>query len=335
MASNFWKDRSIFVTGATGLLGGWLLQDLIGRRAQVTALVREGSRRSITLNNSLIHPVGTVPGSVEDFGLIRRTLSEYAVDTVFHLAAQAIVGVAKVDPVSTLETNVRGTWNVLEAARLCGVRQVVVASSDKAYGVSADLPYTETHALRGRSPYDASKSCADLICSMYAETYRLPVSIVRCANLFGGGDFNFSRTVPGAIRATLHGERFVIRSDGKFVRDCLYVKDAAEAYLRVAERLAADSSLLGEAFNFSMELRLNVLELVEQILKIMGRQDLRPIIQNNVSHEIREQYLSSAKARTVLGWTPRYSLIEGLAETVAWYRNHFDLQRPLARGAAR
>jgi CDP-glucose 4,6-dehydratase len=305
-------------------MGSWLLQRLVDQGADIVALVRDGAPRSIAVERGLLNQVSTVHGDLDDFNLIRRSLSEYSIDTVFHLAAQPLVGVAKLDPLTTLETNIRGTWNILEAARLCGARQVVIASSDKAYGASEDLPYLETHPLQGRYPYDVSKSCADLISTMYATTYNLPVCIMRCANLFGGGDLNFSRTIPGAIQATLKGERFVVRSDGKFVRDFLYVKDAANAYLRVAEGLAANRSLAGEAFNFGLGLRLTVLELTDLVLKMMDRIDLEPIVQNRASFEIREQYLSCDKARTILGWSPGYSLSEGLQETIDWYRNHLE-----------
>jgi CDP-glucose 4,6-dehydratase len=305
-------------------MGSRLLQRLVEEEAEVVALIRDGAPRSIAVESGLLDQVATVHGDLENFNLIRRSLSEYSIDTVFHLAAQPLVGVAKLDPLTTLETNIRGTWNVLEAARLCGVRQVVIASSDKAYGASPDLPYRETHPLQGRYPYDVSKSCADLISTMYATTYGLPVCIMRCANLFGGGDLNFSRTIPGVIRATLKGERFVIRSDGKFVRDFLYVKDAANAYLRVAEGLAADRSLAGEAFNFGLGLKLTVLELTELVLKMLDRPDLEPIVQNRASFEIREQYLSCEKAQTVLGWAPAYTLAEGVGETIDWYRDHFE-----------
>ncbi len=334
MSTNFWRLRPTFVTGATGLMGSWLLRSLVDAGAEVTVLVRDGAPRSIAATSGLLLQVGTVYGSLEDFNLIRRSLSEYSIDTVFHLAAQPLVGVAKLDPLSTLETNVRGSWNVLEAARLCGVRQTVIASSDKAYGASPDLPYTEKHPLQGRYPYDVSKSCTDLIATMYATTYGLPVGIMRCANLFGGGDLNFSRTIPGAVEATLKGERFVIRSDGKFVRDFLYVKDAALAYMRVAEALASNPSLAGEAFNFGLGLRLTVLELVGTILEMMGRKDLEPIVQNRASHEIREQYLSCEKAQTVLEWSPQYTLIEGLRETIAWYSKHFESSNTRASLAA-
>lgn len=259
-------------------------------------------------------------GSLSDDGLMLRAFAEYSIDTVFHLGAQTLVGVAKVDPVGTLEANVRGTWILLDAARRAGVKQVLVASSDKAYGDSTNLPYREDHPLQGRFPYDVSKSCTDLVTTMYARTFGLRTAIVRCGNLFGGGDLNFSRLIPGAIRATLNDEPFMIRSDGKFVRDFLYVEDAAEAYLALAERLAADESLAGEAFNFGLEMRPTMLELVEKILAMMGRPDLRPVVQNIASAEIREQYLDAGKARDRLGWKPRFGMDEGLRRTIEWYR---------------
>ncbi|MCX6620121.1 MAG: NAD-dependent epimerase/dehydratase family protein, partial [Acidobacteria bacterium] len=231
----------------------------------------------------------------------------------------------------TLRANVMGTWNVLEAARESKIGQIVVASSDKAYGASPDLPYRETYPLQGKYPYDVSKSCTDLICGMYAATYGLPVGILRCANLFGGGDLNFSRTIPGVVKATLEGERFRIRSDGKFVRDFLYVKDAAQSYLRAAEGLATNPELAGEAFNFSLEVRLTVIDVVNQVLGLMQRSDLEPIVENQASSEIREQYLCCDKAHTILGWQPRFSMEQGLRETIAWYSKYFDKQ---ALGAA-
>jgi CDP-glucose 4,6-dehydratase len=324
MSAGFWKARPTLLTGATGFLGSWLLQRLMDERANVVALVRDGTPRHVAVGSGLLAQVATVRGRIEDLDLIRRSLAEYSIDTVFHLAAQPLVGVAGLDPVSTLETNVRGTWNVLEAARLCGVRQVVIASSERAYGHSPDLPYTEEHPLQGRYPYDVSKSCADLISTMYARTYSVPVCAIRCANLFGGGDLNLSRVIPGVIHATLTGERFVIRSNGKLVRDFLYVQDAVDAYLRVAESLAARPSLAGEAFNFGLDVKPTVLKLATQILELMGRVDLEPIVQNQANSESPEQYLSSEKARRMLSWTPRYTLAEGLEETIDWYRNYFE-----------
>lgn len=308
------------MTGATGLLGSWVVPELVRRGAEVVALVRDGAPRSILARDGWLDRIVTVRGSLSDDGLLRRAFAEYGVETAFHLGAQTLVGVAKVDPVGTLEANVRGTWLLLEAARQAGVKQVLVASSDKAYGDSANLPYFEDHPLQGRFPYDVSKSCTDLITTMYARTFGLCACIVRCGNLFGGGDLNFSRLIPGVIRATVRNEPFLIRSDGKFVRDFLYVEDAADAYLALAERMAADPSLAGEAFNFGLEMRPTMLELTEKVLGMMGRSDLRPVVQNIASAEIREQYLDAGKARARLGWKPRYGMDEGLRRTIDWYR---------------
>lgn len=319
----FWPKRSVFVTGATGLLGGWLVKDLLEQGARVVALVRDVVPESIFINQGMIDRCNVVRGTLSDAETLRRICAEYEVDTIFHLAAQAIVGVAKKDPIGTLEANVRGTWNLLEAARQTDVRQVVVASSDKAYGASEDLPYLETHPMQGLYPYDVSKSCADLICKMYAETYEVPVCVTRCGNLYGGGDLNWSRTVPGLIRATLDNEPFQIRSDGKFVRDFLFVRDAADAYQKLAERMSEDRSLIGEAFNFSLETRLTVLDLTHKILEMMGRADLEPVIQNIASGEIREQFMSADKARKMLGWSPHFGLEGGLRETIDWYADFF------------
>jgi CDP-glucose 4,6-dehydratase len=323
MQKEFWRGRPALVTGATGLMGGWVVKRLLELGAEVVVLQRDRVPTSMLEREGLQDRVCTVNGSIEDFSLLRRAFAEYAVDTVFHLAAQPLVGVAKRDPLSTLEINVRGTWNVLEAARLTGVRNTVVASSDKAYGDSDQLPYVETNPLQGRYPYDVSKSCTDLVSQMYAATYGLGVCIARCANLFGGGDLNFNRAIPGAIQSTLRGDNFIIRSDGTFVRDFIYVKDAAEAYLRTAECLSGNRDLAGEAFNFSLEVRLNVLEITDMVLDLMGRRDLTPVILNQASSEIREQYMLCSKAREVLGWTPQYSVREGLRETIAWYWEYF------------
>jgi CDP-glucose 4,6-dehydratase len=321
MRRDHWRDRPVLVTGATGFLGGWLVKELLARGARVVALVRDGAPRSLFSLERMGERVETIHGFLADRDLLRRVMCEYDIATVFHLAAQALVGVARTDPIGTLEANVAGTWNVLEAVRQSPVREVVVASSDKAYGCSSALPYLESHPMAGRYPYDVSKSCADLICRMYAETYGAPVCITRFGNLFGGGDLNFSRTVPGVIAATLRGERFVIRSDGHFVRDYIYVRDAVNGYLRLAEAMAADPALRGEAFNFSLEVRLTVLDLVQQVLELMGRTDLCPIVQSIATDEIREQYMVASKARRLLGWAPRYTMQQGLRETILWYTN--------------
>jgi CDP-glucose 4,6-dehydratase len=320
---SFYRGRSVFLTGATGLLGGWLVKTLIRDGAHVTVLLRDGSPRNLLTFEGLWDRVTIVRGSLSDYSLLRRVFSEYSVKTVFHLAAQALVNVAKTDPVGTLEANVQGTWHLLEAARQTGVKQTVVASSDKAYGANERLPYTEDLPLRGLYPYEVSKSCADLISQMYGVTYGVPVTVTRCANIFGGGDFHFSRLLPDLIRTALLGEPFVIRSDGKFVRDFLYVKDAAKAYLLLAARMEADPTLYGQAFNFSLGLKLTVLEFVREVLDLMGRSDLEPIVRNEASNEIRDQYVNAGKARAVLGWTPDYTLREGLEETVEWYRAYY------------
>lgn len=296
---------------------------LVQRGASVVALVRDGAPRSTLFRDGWLHRIAYVNGSLTDGDLMRRTIAEYGVETIFHLGAQTLVGVAKTDPVGTLETNVRGTWLLLEAARQTNVRQVLVASSDKAYGESDQLPYREEFPVQGQYPYECSKSCADLLTRMYAKTYALPAAVVRCGNLFGGGDLNFSRLIPGVIEATLKGERFRIRSDGQFVRDFLYVEDAADAYLTLAEALAQDQSLVGEAFNFGLELRLTMLDLVDKVLQMLGRPDLPPVILNQASKEIREQYLDVAKARERLSWSPKFGMEEGLRRTIDWYAEFF------------
>lgn len=306
-------------------MGSWLVKALLSEGANVVALVRDQAPRSMLVREGLINRVAIVNGELESLPTLRRAMAEYQPHTVFHLAAQPLVQVAKLDPVGTLRANVAGTWNVLEACRLIGKSNVVVASSDKAYGDNPVFPYLETHPLQGRYPYDVSKSCADLITQMYAATYGINAAIARCGNLFGGGDLNFSRTIPGAIQATLAGERFVIRSDGKFIRDFLYVKDAARSYLTLGERLAAPEStalpsISGQAFNFSLGLRLTVLDIVAKVLALMGRTDLEPVIQNNASAEIREQSLDASKARKLLGWEPKYNMEQALEETIAWYK---------------
>ena len=319
--NSFWRDRPTFVTGGTGLLGGWLVKQLVESGASVVCLVRDWVPRSILLGGELAQSVTTVRGDVRDQSLLERVLGEYEIDTVMHLAAQTIVPIANRNPVSTLESNIGGTWSMLEACRRSPkVRQIVYASSDKAYGESDDLPYEESAPLRGRYPYDVSKSCGDLIAQSYAATYGLPVAITRCGNFFGGGDLNWNRIVPGTIRAALRGERPVIRSDGTLVRDYFYVEDGAAAYMLLAEKLADNAELRGEAFNFSNELQTPVSEIVEQILTLMGKAtafDMRRDAPNEISH----QCLNAERARKELGWEPLFSLEEGLRRTVAWYSN--------------
>lgn len=318
--SGFWRDRRVFVTGASGLLGGWLVRRLVEERADVVALVRDWVPQSILLSSDLLSKVTLVRGDVRDQELLERALGEYEIDTVFHLAAQTVVGVANRNPVSTLDTNIRGTWALLEAARRSPlVRSIVTASSDKAYGDHDQLPYDESAALQGEHPYDASKSCADLVARMYAVTFDVPVAITRCGNFYGGGDLNWNRLVPGTIRSVLKGERPVIRSDGSLIRDYFYVEDGAAAYMQLARALHERPELRGEAFNFSNELQVDVLALTNKILAHM-QVKLKPDVRSEAKHEIQHQWLSAKKARAQLGWKPQFTLDEGLDRTIAWYR---------------
>jgi CDP-glucose 4,6-dehydratase len=317
--SAFWLDRPTLVTGATGLVGGWLVRRLIQSGADVVCLVRDWVPQSELVRARLVEQVKVVRGDVRDQAEMERVLGEYEVDTVIHLAAQTIVGIANRNPVSTFETNVAGTWSLLEACRRSpAIKQIVVASSDKAYGEHEILPYTEDAPLKGRHPYDASKSCADLIAQAYAATYDLPVAITRCGNFYGGGDLNWNRIVPGTIRSVLRGQRPVIRSDGSYVRDYFYAEDGALANMILAEGLAQNRDLRGEAFNFSNEIQVTVIELVRHILALM-ESGLDPDIRAEATNEIPHQYLSAEKARRVLGWRPGFTLEEGLRRTIDWY----------------
>jgi CDP-glucose 4,6-dehydratase len=288
-AAGYWRDRPVFVTGSAGLLGSWLTRRLHEAGASVVCLVRDWVPESELARNGLLEKVTVVRGDVCDRELLERTLGDYEVQTVFHLAAQAIVGVANRNPISTFESNIRGTWMMLEACRHSPrVAAIVMASSDKAYGEQKELPCSEDMPLRPCNPYDVSKACADLIAQSFASTFRVPIAITRCGNFYGGGDLNWNRVVPGTIRSVIRGERPVIRSDGHFVRDYLYIEDAAAAYMVLAERLAADHTLSGMAFNFSNELEISVIDLVNLILQKMNS-SLTPDIQNQAVHEIRRQ----------------------------------------------
>ncbi|AGA22389.1 MULTISPECIES: GDP-mannose 4,6-dehydratase [Bacillus] len=319
---SFWKNKNVFVTGCTGLLGSYLVKELIDQGANVTGLVRDHVPQSNLYQGEHIKKMNIVRGSLEDLAVIERALGEYEIDTVFHLAAQAIVGVANRNPISTFEANILGTWNILEACRKHPlIKRVIVASSDKAYGDQENLPYDENMPLQGKHPYDVSKSCADLISHTYFHTYGLPVCITRCGNLYGGGDLNFNRIIPQTIQLVLNGEAPEIRSDGTFVRDYFYIEDAVQAYLLLAEKME-ENNLAGEAFNFSNEIQLTVLELVEKILKKMNS-NLKPKVLNQGSNEIKHQYLSAEKARKLLNWTPAYTIDEGLEKTIEWYTKFF------------
>ncbi len=286
----------------------------------MVGLVRDMVAESRLFRTGLADRMTIVRGAIEDYSTINRTIAEYEIDAVFHIAAQAIVGVANRNPLSTFEANIQGTWHILEACRQNStVERIVIASSDKAYGNQEKLPYSEDFPLQGSHPYDVSKSCADLIATTYHNTYGLPVAITRCGNLFGGGDLNFNRIIPGTIRSVLHGERPIIRSDGTLMRDYVYVKDAVDAYMLLAEALD-DSSLHGNAFNFGTAKPMSVLEITNKILQLMNRDDLEPLILNEAKGEILHQYLSSDKARRLLGWVPVATLDTGLLESIDWYK---------------
>jgi CDP-glucose 4,6-dehydratase len=335
MTASAWAGRPVLVTGGTGLLGSWLVAALVERGARVVLLVRDRVPDALVFTSGAADRCVQVSGDVRDGDTIERTLTEYEIDAVFHLAAQTIVEHALRSPVNTFRSNVEGTWELLDACRRSGApTRVVVASSDKAYGDQPVLPYEEDQPLHGRAPYDVSKSCTDLIAQSYGLTYDLPVTVTRCGNLYGGGDLNFNRLVPGTIRSALAGERPVLRSDGSPRRDWLHVEDAVAAYLHTAER-AHEPGVRGEAFNFSTERPMNALEITRAILEACGRGDLEPEILGTATHEIQDQFLAADKARSVLGWTAALDLEAGLARTIPWYRDYLAAAATGASGGAR
>ena len=320
-----WSKRRVFVTGATGIVGSWLVKRLLEHGAYVVVLVRDWDPQSELIRSGDVMQTSVVNGRLEDYATLERAVNEHEVDTVFHLAAQPIVTTALRNPLPTFEANVRGTYNRLEACRVHAslVKRVVVASSDKAYGDAPTLPYTEEMPVNGRHPYDVSKSCTDLIAASYAHTYEVPVTIARCGNIYGGGDLNWSRIVPGTIRSFWSGERPVIRSNGLYTRDYIYVDDVIDGYLVLGER-ADDAAVRGQAFNFSPESRVQVLEITRLIQRLMNRTDLEPLVLDQARAEILDQYLDSSKARRVLGWNARHSLEDGLRRTIEWYEPYLE-----------
>ena len=316
-------SRSVFVTGAYGLLGSWLTRALVDRGDRVVVLQRDRAPQSPLLLDGLEAALGVVHGDLNDEGLVARALGEYEVDTVFHLAAQTIVGTANRSPLSTFEANIRGTWTLLEACRLHGTQRVLVAASDKAYGASATLPYREDQALDPRYPYDVSKAATDMLARSYWHTFGLPVAVTRFANLYGGGDLHRSRLVPEAVGAALAGRAPVIRSDGTPERDFLYVEDAVDAYLRLADALDQGDGARGEAFNAGGGEPHAVRDVVARICALAGT-DVEPDIRGTgtPAGEIDRQYVNAAKLSALTGWQPQVGLDEGLRRTVEWYRAH-------------
>ncbi len=325
MNSRFWKNKNIFVTGATGLVGSWLVKDLLKNSCSIVALVFDCDLRSELCRSQDIQRIKVEKGRLENFSLLKKIISKHRIDGVFHLGAQTIVNQAYESPFLAFESNVRGTYNILEACRLQKkIPYVVVASSDKAYGYQKNLPYREDSSpLEGRFPYDVSKSCADLLAQSYFHSYGLPISIARCGNIYGGGDLHFSRIVPGTICSLLQNERPVLRSDGKYTRDYIYVRDIALAYLHLMEKMS-DKKTWGQAFNFSVGKPLSVLEIVLAVQKAMNKTHLKPDILNNAKGEIHHQHLTSSKARRILGWKPHFNLSQGLRETILWYEQLFS-----------
>jgi len=322
--SDFWKGKKVLITGPTGLVGSFLTSALLYKGADIVTFVRDLDPQSELIKTGLINETRVVQGSLEDYFSIERAINEYEIDTVFHLGAQTIVDVALRSPLPTFESNVRGTYHLLEACRQHTdlVKRILIASSDKAYGTSPLLPYSEEMPLQGKHPYDVSKACADLIAHSYFHSYGLPVVIARCGNIYGGGDLNWSRLIPGTIKSLLEDKTPLIRSDGTFQRDYLFVKDAVDAYLLLGKE-ASREDISGEAFNFAPNRPYTVLEVITEIQEVMQKSDLSFQILNRAQKEIQNQFLSSKKAERLLGWRAKYSLREGILETIPWYQQHF------------
>lgn len=315
----FWKNKKVFITGHEGFLGSWLTKVLIELGAEIIGLDIVKNRKLSVLNeNNLRESFKGIKGNVVNLKLIKRIIAQEKPDIIFHLAAEAIVGRSNENPITAFKSNIEGTWNILEAARNKDyITAIVIASSDKAYGSHKKLPYSENAALKGDHPYDVSKSCSDLIAYTYFHTYNLPLSVTRCGNIYGPGDYNFSRIIPDAMRCINNDKTLLIRSDGKFVRDYVYVEDIVNGYLLLAEKVKK-LNLGGEAFNFSDENPLTVIAVLNKLFKIAAKKINYKIL-NQAKYEIKKQYLDSKKARIVLGWKPNFSLDQGLKKTLQWY----------------
>lgn len=327
--SSFWLDRRVFVTGGSGLVGGYLIEELIHQKADVIVLLRDQVQGSKLFDHNILRHITIIKGDLDDPKKLERILAEYEIESVIHLAAQTLVPIANKNPLSTFESNIRGTWNLLEACRqISSIKSIVVASSDKAYGQSETLPYTEELPLKAVYPYDVSKACTDMIALSYAKTFNMPIAITRCGNFFGGGDLNWNRLIPGTIRSILKNQQPVIRSDGTLIRDYIYVEDAVSAYMTLTKALTLNPLLKGEAFNFSNESQKTALEIVNLILNEMNS-DLSPVIGGKNDLEIPSQYLDATKAKTMLSWSPQYGLEEGLQKTISWYVDFFNQKNNL------
>lgn len=323
--NNFWLNKKVLVTGATGLLGSWLVKSLVDKKANVVALIRDFDPQSQLIKDKIFKKVSIVNGSLENFQSLQRALFENYIEYVFHLGAQPLVDIAYLSPLQTFEANIRGTYNLLEAARNSKlIKGVIVASSDKAYGEAKKLPYTEDMPLKGIFPYEVSKSCADLLANSYYQTYGVPIAISRCGNIYGGGDLNWSRIIPGTIKSLLENESPIIRSNGLFLRDYIYVEDVVNAYLLLGERMQT-KGVAGQAFNFAPGKPYSVLDIVKSIQKIMKKEKLKPKILDIAKGEIKDQFLDSSKSKKLLNWQSQFQIEEGLKKTIKWYESYLNV----------
>ena len=319
---NYWKDKNVLVTGASGFIGSSVAKELVERGAKVVTIIRDIKNQNSIDALGIKDKITILIGNLIDLETVERSMNEYEIDTCFHIAAQAIVGSANRAPLSTFESNIKGTWNILETCRLSKtIKRAIIASSDKAYGQQKILPYTEESPLLGYYPYDASKACADLLSTSYFKAYQVPLAIARNANTYGPADLNFNRIIPETIKSIIEGKQPVIRSDGTPERDYIFIKDSVNAYLTLAENVHRPD-VVGQAFNFGSGTPINVIELYNKIIKLMGK-DIKPKILGEGKNEIDRQFLDSSKANKILNWNPKFNLDEGLKNTIEWYKEHF------------